>query len=139
MNDYRWADLSLGLSSRFDVVVDSDMMKAFGAVSGDENPLHCDAEFARKSGFPGVVVFGMLSSSFYSRLVGMYLPGKWALLHGIEIDFKAPVFVGDVLTVTGEIALLNDAYKRLEIKARIVNQAEKPVSRATIRVGVREP
>lgn len=135
MNDYQWGDLALGISAQFDVLLTSEMLTAFAALSGDVNPLHTDEQFARDAGFPGRVVFGMLTSAFYSRLVGMYLPGKRALLHGIDLEFKAPAFVGDTLTVSGKISFLNEAYQRLELKARILNQEGKLISKATIRAG----
>jgi 3-hydroxybutyryl-CoA dehydratase len=137
MNDYRWDDLSVGMSAQFDVEVTPEMMSAFADLSGDVNPLHLDDEFAQQAGFPGRVVFGMLTSSFYSRLVGVYLPGKHALLDGIEVEFKSPAYVRDRLTVSGEIAFLNEAYNRCEIKARIRNADGKIISKATLRAGVK--
>lgn len=137
MNYYGWDDLTLGMSAQFDVEVTAELMTAFANLSGDLNPLHMDEEFARESGFPGRVVFGMLTSSFYSRFVGMHLPGKRALLDGIQVEFKSPAFIGDRLTVSGEIAFLNDTYHRCEIKARIRNAAGQLISKATIRAGVK--
>jgi len=71
--------------------------------------------------------------------VGVYLPGKCALLHGIDVEFKLPAYIGDRLTVSGEVVFLNDAYRRLELKARIRNQAGNVISKAAILAGVREP
>ena len=139
MNEYRWGDLAVGLKARFEAEISEGAMAAFAELSGDRNPLHLDDAFARERGFPGRVVFGQLTSSLYSQLVGMWLPGKFALLHGIDVEFKAPAFVGDKLTVSGEITHLTDAYKRLEIKASIVNAAGKTISKAKIRAGVHEP
>jgi len=138
MNDYRWADLSVGLSAEFEVELTGGMMEQFAGISGDYNPLHMDDQFARDSAFSGRVAFGLLTSAFYSRLVGMHLPGKRALLHGIDIEFKSPAFPGDRLTVAGQVSFLNDAYHRLELKARILNQAGKVISKATIRAGLHE-
>jgi len=138
MNEYRWVELTIGLSAEFEVELTGEMMDQFAAVSGDYNPLHMDEQFAKDSAFPGRVAFGLLTSSFYSRLAGMYLPGKYALLHGIDIEFKSPAFPGDRLTVSGQISFLNDAYHRLELKARIVNQAGKVISKASIRAGLNE-
>jgi len=138
MNEYTWAELSVGMSAKFEVVLSGAMMDQFAELSGDFNPLHMDEEFARDSAFPGRVAFGMLTSSFYSTLVGMHLPGKHALLHGIDLEFKSPAFPGDTLTVSGQISFLNDAYHRLELKARIVNQAGKVISKASIRAGLHE-
>ena len=137
MNDYRWDDLTLGMSAQFETQVTPDLMTAFANLSGDINPLHMDEEFAQKAGFPGRVVFGMLTASFYSRLIGVYLPGKRALLDGIDLEFKSPAYIGDRLTVSGEIAFLNDTYHRCEIKARIRNAAGQLISKATIRAGVK--
>ena len=136
MNEYRWRDLAVGQSAQFDITLTPEMFAGFAAMSGDENPLHLDEDFARASGFPGRVAFGLLVSSFYSQLVGMHLPGKWALLHGLDLEFKAPAYAGDTLTVSGEVAFLTEAYRRAELKARIRNQAGTLISRATIRAGV---
>jgi len=139
MNEYRWSDLKLGLDAQFETTIGEEAMRRFVEISGDVNPLHMDDAFARNRGFRGRVVFGLLASSFYSKLVGVYLPGKFALLHGIDVEMKAPAFVGDRLTVKGEIIHLSDPYKRLEIKAAIVNDEGKTISRAKIRAGVHEP
>jgi 3-hydroxybutyryl-CoA dehydratase len=137
MNDYGWEDLAVGMSAQFEADVTAEMMDAFAGLSGDTNPLHTDEDFARQSGFPGRVVFGMLTSSFYSQLVGVYLPGKRALLDGIDIQFKSPAYIGDRLSVSGEIVFLNDTYHRLELKAQIRNADAKLISKATIRAGVK--
>ena len=78
----------------------------------------------------------MLTSSFYSTLVGVYLPGKYCILQGINIQFSHPVYVDDILTITGKVSHINEAYKQLEIKAIIMNQKNIKVSKATIKVGV---
>lgn len=139
MKEYRWAELTLGASARFEAVIGDEDMRRFAQLSGDVNPLHLDDELARARGFPGRVAFGLLTSSYYSALVGVHLPGRWALLHGLDIELKAPAFVGDRLTVAGEISHINDAYRRIELRASIVNALGKTISKAKIRVGLHEP
>ena len=136
MNEYQWSDLRVGMQEEFKVSVTQEAMDAFVELSRDSNPLHTDPAYAARAGFKGGVVFGLLTSSFYSRLVGVYLPGKHALLQGIDIDFVSPVYVGDTLLVLGEIIFLSDACRRAEIKARICKQGGQVVSKATIRVGM---
>jgi 3-hydroxybutyryl-CoA dehydratase len=138
MNDYTWNDLKLGLGAQFEIGLAAEMMEKFSQLSGDINPLHTNDQFAAASGFKGRVAFGMLTSAFYSQLVGVYLPGKRALLHGIDIEFKAPAYAGDRLTVSGTIEFLSEPYKRLELKAKIQNQAGTVISKAKIRVGLHE-
>jgi acyl dehydratase len=135
MNEYRWSDLRVGLKHEFEAAFTAEAAAAFAQLSGDVNPLHVDPEYAAGAGFQGPVLFGMLTSSLYSRLVGVYLPGKFALLQGIDIDFSAPCFAGDPLRVQGEIVFLSEAFHRLEIKATIRKEDGKLVSKAKIRVG----
>ena len=138
MNKYLFEDIDVGLKESFTIFITGEMMSGFAVISGDYNPLHTDEAFAKDNGFKSNVVYGMLTSSLYSRLVGMNLPGKHALLQGIDVSFRKPVYVGDCLQVTGEVMYKNDAYKLLEIKAIIENQEEAVVSKAKIKVGVIE-
>ncbi len=138
MNEYRWDDLSVGLKHSFDATFTSEMVADFARLSGDINPLHVDADYAVAAGFPSPVIFGMMSSSLYSQLVGVYIPGKYALLQGMDINFHHPTFVGDTLTCTGEIIFMGGALRQMEIKASIRNQHGKLISKALIRAGMHD-
>jgi 3-hydroxybutyryl-CoA dehydratase len=67
----------------------------FTAVSGDLNPLHMDADYARENGFDGRVVHGFLLGARISGLIGMVLPGRRCLLLEQKLSFPHPVYVGD--------------------------------------------
>jgi len=138
MRDYRLSDISIGLTHSFTVHITEEMMDTFEKLTGDTNPLHTSKDFAALAGFKNRVVYGMLSSSFYSTLVGMYIPGKYALLQGVDVSFTAPVFPGDTLTVFGEITAVYANFRQIEIKAHITNQEGKKISRAKIRSGINE-
>jgi acyl dehydratase len=135
MNEYRVGDLAEGVRASFQAAVTNAMLDQFAQLSGDTNPLHADAEFARSRGHPDRVAFGMLTASFYSTLAGVHLPGRHALLQGVDASFVAPVFAGDLLTVSGEVSAVHAALGQIEIRAHITNQHGKKVSRAKIRVG----
>lgn len=136
MNEYLFSDISIGLSQSFEVVVDEAKLNSFLEISGDNNPLHCDSKYATEKGFSGKVVYGLLSSSFYSTLVGVYLPGKYAILHGIDIQFLKPVFLGDHLTISGTVSYINEAYQQIEVKGLIKKQDGTKVSKAIIKIGL---
>jgi len=77
----------------------------------------------------------MLTASFYSTVAGMYLPGKYSLIHSFdEISFMKPVFVGDELTVNAEVIDKDEALKMIRLKIIIKNQDNKKVSRAKMKV-----
>ena len=119
MNHYTLAEMTPGLSESFTVTVTEEMMARFEAITGDVSPIHMDAEYAQKRGYPGRVVYGMLGASFFSTLAGVYLPGEHCLLHGVECKFAKPVFIGDTLTITGTVVNVSEAVAEAEIKAVI--------------------
>ena len=136
MKYYDFEDLYIGLKEEFEVVLTDDKMQKFKDISGDENPLHTNEELALKKGMLGKVVYGMLTSSFYSTLVGVHLPGEKCLLQGIDIIFKKPVYLNEKLKVVGEIKYINEVYRSIEIRAYIKNEKNEKVSVAKIIVGV---
>ena len=76
-----------------------------------------------------------MTASFYSTVAGMYLPGKYSLIHSFdEISFMKPVFVGDELTVNAEVIDKDEALKMIRLKIIIKNQDNKKVSRAKMKV-----
>lgn len=135
MNRYKFEDLSVGMRESFSVTVTEQMMDAFCELSGDENPLHRNIDFAKNHGFSECVVYGMLTASFLSRLAGGYLPGERSLIQSVEVKFVKPVFVGKKLTVVGEVADLNDTVRQITLKVEIRNGKEK-VLRGKMKVGV---
>ena len=136
MEKFTLAEMVVGQEASFKVLLTEKMLDAFAALSGDENPLHMDAAYALANGFKGRVAHGLLTSAFYSRLVGMYLPGERALLHGVDVLFVAPAYPGQELTVSGKVVYVNEAYGQVEIKGEIRDTIGL-VSRAKIKVGVR--
>ena len=136
MNHYRLANLTPGVTESFTVTITEEMMAPFYAITGDNSPIHMDADYAAGRGYPGRVVYGMLGASFLSTLAGVYLPGEHCLLHGVDLKFDKPIFIGDTLTVTGAVDEVNDTFREITIKASIVNQDGKKVTRAVIRAGV---
>ena len=138
MNKYSINSIEVGLKHQFVADITQEKLNAFTLLSGDINPLHTNEEYAKKRGHPSLVVYGMMTASLYSTLVGVYLPGKYALLQDIETRFSRPVFLGDILSIQGEVVEVHKALKRIEIKATIRNQHGKIVSRARIHSGIDE-
>ena len=136
---YTFDELFVGQAAQFDVSITEEMLDAFCRISGDTNPLHCDEAYARSLGHPGRVAYGMLTASLYSTLAGVYLPGKYCLLHEVDSSFNLPVYIGDTLHVSGTIKEKNDVFNFVVVKATITNQHGQKVSRAAIRAGVTAP
>ena len=67
-------EIPIGYTKNFSVKIDEEMLDNFANISGDFNPLHMDEQYAKTTQFKGRVCHGMLLTSFFSRLIGMYIP-----------------------------------------------------------------
>ena len=138
MNEYTIEEIQVGMSASFKKLITKEMEDSFRVITGDENPLHKEDDFALEisgGNFKGHAAFGMLTASFYSTVAGMYLPGRYSLIHSFdEISFMKPVFVGDELTVNAEVIDKDEALKMIRLKIIIKNQDNKKVSRAKMKV-----
>ena len=92
-------DFSIGQVFSFSVTLNKSDVESFAQLSGDINPLHMDEDFAQQRGFKGRVVHGLLLAGYLSKLVGVYFPGKHAVLHSVNINFLSPVYINDTITV----------------------------------------
>ncbi len=142
MREYTFDEIEVGLTESFTTKITTEMEDMFRSITGDENPLHRDDDYAKEvSGgkFESHVAFGMLTASLYSTIAGMYLPGKYSLIHSLErVDFKKPVFAGDELTVTGTVKEKQDDLHLIILDVVIRNQNNKVVSKAGMKVLVQK-
>ncbi|MDL2215776.1 MaoC family dehydratase [Ruminococcaceae bacterium OttesenSCG-928-N02] len=136
MNSYTFDEMQLGCNASFVASITEETMAHFLALSGDESPIHISAAYAAGRGYPGRVVYGMAVASLFSTLAGVYLPGENCLLHSVNSSFTKPVFIGDTLTIYGEVTDRQEIFKQVTIKAKITNQHGKTVCRGEIKAGV---
>lgn len=136
LKHYTYDELYIGMKSEFEAAITEDTQTEFRNLSGDINPMHLSDDYAQKRGFQGRIAYGLSVASFYSTLVGVYLPGEHCLFQECSIQWPRPVYIGDILTISGEIVEKEDRFKRLTIKAAIKNQEGKKVSGAKLIVGV---
>ena len=117
--DLKLKDIKIGQKKSFEVVVTESMVDDFAKLSGDNNPLHMDENYAKSNNFGGRVCHGMLLASFFSRLAGMYIPGKNALYFSQSLKFQYPCFVNDRIEIHGEVIDKSLATKIITLKTTI--------------------
>lgn len=132
MNHYTFDEIEIGFCEEFSIEISEEHMAMFAKMSGDLNPMHIDSNYAKEHGYKDKIVYGMLASSFYSTLVGMYLPGEKCLLNKCDVDYRKPVYIGDKLNVYGEVIDKRNATRRIKIKGKMVNQEGILVNTAEI-------
>lgn len=135
---YKFDDIEVGQKVKFAVTIDEHMLNGFASISGDYNPLHMDERYATKTSFGKRVCHGMLLASFFSRLVGMHLPGKNALYFSQTLNFQLPCFIGDTVTIEGQVTDKSVSTKIITIKTSAYNQIGKCLVDGLAKVIVRE-
>lgn len=118
-NNLLLGDIKIGDSTSFLRSFTEEDILLFSKLSGDENPLHMDETYAKNTSFGQRVVHGMLVASLCSRLVGMNLPGKRCLYLGQTLNFRNPVFLDDVLSVSGTVTFKSESTSIIKINISI--------------------
>ena len=136
--EYKFDEIILGVKTKFTVQINESTINEFARISGDHNPLHMDEQYAAKTQFGKRVCHGMLLASFFSRLVGMHMPGKNALYFSQTLNFQTPCFVGDKVTIEGEVIDKSQSTRIITIKTTAHNQVDKCLVDGIAKVIVRE-
>ncbi|HZW52388.1 MAG TPA: MaoC family dehydratase [Candidatus Elarobacter sp.] len=112
----------VGDRSTFSKTITEADILLFAAVSGDNYPLHVDAEYAKTTRFGQRAAHGMLTASLLSTVIGLLLQKPGGIYVEQSIRFRRPVFAGDTLTATAEVTELIPERRRMRVRAGIVNQ-----------------
>jgi 3-oxoacyl-[acyl-carrier protein] reductase len=131
--------LKVGDCQQLTRTITEDDIRRFVDLTGDDNPLHVDRNFANETPFKDIVVHGMLGASFISTVIGTRLPGPGALWISQNLDFLLPVRLGDVLTVSCSVVQKHERDRLLELDTKIVNQHGQVVLRGQGKVRLLKP
>jgi len=85
-----------------------DEVNAYAKASMDENPVHYDIKYARKTFFKKPIVQGLFTASILGGLLGSKLPGHGTILLGTNFKFINPVFVGEFISATIEVICIRN-------------------------------
>ncbi len=113
-------------------------IECFVELTGDDNRLHIDAEYAAKTSFKKPVAHGMLGASFISTIIGTKLPGDGALWFAQNLEFLLPVRIGDHLTVRAEVLKKDERTQTVELQTDIFNQHRQKVTTGVAKVKIVE-
>ena len=136
--EYKLAQIIPGLQTKFVIKIDESMIKEFANICGDHNPLHVDQKYAEQTMFGKRVCHGMLLASFFSRLIGMYLPGKNALYFSQSLKFISPCFINDNIIIEGEVIEKSTSTRLITLKTTITNNTGNRLVDGEAKVLLRE-
>jgi acyl dehydratase len=125
LNEYTFEEIKLGMKESFQVNITESMENNFAEITGNYNPLASNAEYAATTNYKKRICPGMFTASFFSRLTGMHLPGKYALVYSQSLNFVNICYIGDQITVEGEVIEKNNATRMITLNTVITNQEGK--------------
>jgi len=117
--------MKVGSTLELSKQITEDDIRKLIEISGDDNPLHTDEEFAKRTIFKGRIAHGILSAALVSAaLTKMFGPGNLWISQTIKYTF--PVRINDTITAKLEITSI-DKRKVATVATTVSNQDGKIV------------
>jgi 3-hydroxybutyryl-CoA dehydratase len=124
---YDIEDLDIGMTASFSKTITEADIVLFAAVSGDNNALHTNEEFASETMFKGRIAHGMLSASVISAAIAIKLPGPGTIYMSQNLRFTAPVRPGDTVHAQVTVKEIFLAKQRALLTTECFVRSEKVV------------
>jgi 3-hydroxybutyryl-CoA dehydratase len=115
-------EMKVGDVAEFSKTISESDIYLYAGVTGDFNPAHINESYASKTFFKTRIAHGMLMAGFISAILGTQLPGPGAIYIRQELNFLAPVRVGDTITARAEVIEIIAEKNRVRLKTTCVNQ-----------------
>lgn len=115
-------ELNVGDAAEFSKTISESDVYLFAGITGDLNPAHINEAYAQKTFFKTRIAHGMLSAGFISAVLGNQLPGPGSIYVRQELNFLAPMRIGDTITARVEVVEKITEKNRVKLRTTCVNQ-----------------
>ena len=121
-------DLKLNQTDEMERKVTEGDIDDFAKLTGDDNPVHTNLDFAKKTIFKQKVAHGFLSASFISTLIATKLPGPGSIYLSQNLKFLAPVFIDDLVRVKVTVQEIDYEKKKVKLQTECFKNEKKIIS-----------
>ena len=128
--------MKAGDTYSYNYTVTEKVYNGFREIFSDNNPLHTNHEFAVAKGMKGVVMHGNILNGFISHFIGEVLPEKNVIIHSQNISFYKPVYLGDEVILSAELAEVHEAVKSFTFKFIFRNTLGERLAKGSIQIGL---
>lgn len=116
---------TIGHIAEFEKTFSPEDVALFSSISNDNNPIHLDAEYAKKSIFGKRVVHGLLVSSLFSKIFGTIYPGSGSIYLTQNLKFLKPAFVGENLKAVITLIEFDEIRNRGNFITEVFNMSDQ--------------
>ena len=121
-------DLRLNQTEELEKKITEKDINEFAKLSGDDNPVHTNSDFAKKTIFKQKVAHGFLSASLISMLIATKLPGPGSIYLSQNLKFLAPVFIDDLVRVKVTVEEIDQEKKKVKLQTECFKNEKKIIS-----------
>lgn len=100
----------------------------FARVTGDNNPLHLDAEYAATTPFKRPIIHGMLGASVFTKVLGTEFPGYGSVYVKQTLEFMRPMFVDTEYKAVFTILNINKEKHIADISSEIFDATTNKIT-----------
>ncbi len=118
---------TVGEEATLSRIISDEDIKTFARISGDENPVHINDDYAKGTVFGSRIAHGMLAASLISSVLGNVLPGPGAVYVSQQLRFLAPVRPGDQVTARVKVAKWDPDNGLVILTTEVINEKDVAV------------
>jgi 3-hydroxybutyryl-CoA dehydratase len=100
------SDFVVGQTCTYRQLVDDALVRGYADLTGDHNKIHVDDVFAKKTKFGQRIAHGGIMFGMISKVLGGEMPGLGTVYLSQLVNFHAPVFINDTVTLVATITAL---------------------------------
>jgi 3-oxoacyl-[acyl-carrier protein] reductase len=132
----RFKEIKIGDEAEILHTITAKDVETFVDLTGDDNPLHVNDDYAASTSYKKRVVHGMLTASFISTIVGTKLPGKGSLWYEQQLQFLNPVRIGEKIRVWVKIKQKSISQRIVVLETVIFGEGERKVVQGEVKIKV---
>ena len=120
--------LQIGAQASFAKKITERDVVTFAEISGDKNPLHLDAAYAKQTRFGARIAHGAFTFALISAALGTELPGPGTVYMSQSLKFIKPVYLDDTITATVEITVIRADKGIVTLRTECANQRGEKIA-----------
>ena len=105
--------------------ITAEDVQLFADVTGDDNPLHVDADYAAQTQFGKPIVHGVLLLGLVSKVLGRDFPGHGSVAVSLQAKFLRPVPVGSEVRIEVKVAEKMERHRHVRMRIYAYNEQGK--------------
>lgn len=113
---HTYESLQVGDTYHASQFISDEDVRAYADLSGDDNPIHLDPEYAAQTQFKQPIAHGALLLGYISKVLGRDYPGHGSVAVSLSAKFLRPVPVNSEVTFEVKIAEKIEARKHVRAK-----------------------